>query len=223
MYSVEKLEWDSNHFNLKIGNLKFTVLEKSEAEDFDIIFAKVETKEWKQIEILEKENFLLKDILITFSGDRFAEIETSKNIHLLENKDLREVQLICENAFLESHFYKNSKLKKEKINMLYKKWIKNKFTLGEKIYIYKKNEEILGFLLEKRKENEATIDLIAVKEDNRGQKIGQNLIVAFINENKQKFLNVGTQITNKSAIRLYEKMGFRFEKTINIYHKNKEQ
>lgn len=221
MYKIEKLEWDSNHFGISIGNLNFDEESNIEINQYDTIFAKIETTRFDIIEKLENEKFCLKNILIVFSGENLAG-EISSNIEILEKNKLQQVLKLCENTFLESHFYKNKNFSEEKINKLYQKWVTNKFTLGQQIYIFIEKDEVLGFLLEKKDRNEVSIDLIAVKKEKRGQKIGEKLINFFIKKNKDKKMFVGTQITNKQAIRLYERLGFRFEKTINIYHKNKE-
>lgn len=221
MYKIEKLEWDSDHFGISIGNLNFNEESSIKTNQYDTIFAKIETTQFDIIEKLENEKFCLKDILIIFSGENL-DGEISSNIEILQKNKLQQVLKLCENTFLESHFYKNKIFSKEKINKLYQKWVANKFTLGQQIYIFTENDEILGFLLEKKDKNEVFIDLIAVKKEKRGQKIGEKLIKFFIKKNKDKKMFVGTQITNKQAIRLYERLGFRFEKTINIYHKNKE-
>lgn len=221
MYKIEKLEWDSNHFGISIGNLNFDEESNIEINQYDTVFAKIETTRFDIIEKLENEKFCLKNILIVFSGENLAG-EISSNVEILEKNKLQQVLKLCENAFLESHFYKNENFSEEKINKLYQKWVTNKFDLGQQIYIFIEKDEVLGFLLEKKDRNEVSIDLIAVKKEKRGQKIGEKLINFFIKKNKDKKMFVGTQITNKQAIRLYERLGFRFEKTINIYHKNKE-
>lgn len=221
MYKIEKLEWDSGHFGMDIGTLKFNEEDNSKNNHYDVIFAKIETNRFDIIEKLENEKFNLKDILIIFSGDNL-EGQNNSNIKILKKNNLEEVLKLCENTFLESHFYKNKNFSKEQINNLYKNWIINKFNLGQRIYIFIEKEKIIGFLLEKKEKSEVSIDLIAVKKEKRGQQIGEKLIKFFIYKHKGKKIFVGTQLTNKSAIRLYERLGFRFEKTINIYHKNKE-
>ncbi|MGL5623296.1 GNAT family N-acetyltransferase [Cetobacterium sp.] len=220
MYKIEKLEWDTNHFGISIGNLNFDEESNGEINQYDTIFAKIETTRFDIIEKLENEKFHLKDILVIFSGENL-DGEIDSNVEILEKNKLQQVLKLCENAFLESHFYKNPKLKLKKVNALYKRWVKNRFLFGEKIYIYLEKEKVLGFLLEKKLEKETVIDLIAVKKESRGKKIAEKLIKNFISFNKQKKMTVGTQLTNQSAIRLYERIGFKFEKSINIYHRNK--
>lgn len=223
MYEIKKLEWDSKHFNKVIGDFKVVDDREEDVikEDYDVLISKIDVSEKKKIIKLENMGFNLMDTLITFSLKKIISGSHNKNIFLAEEKDINEVSEISKKAYRMSHFYFNEKLEKKEIDELYGKWIKNKYKQGQKIYVYKKNDIIQGFLLEKISDEEAIIELIAVNEEFKGQKIGKSLVEFFFNENLSKKGFVGTQISNIAAIKLYENMGYKIEKFTHIFHKNK--
>jgi ribosomal protein S18 acetylase RimI-like enzyme len=79
---------------------------------------------------------------------------------------------------------------------------------------------ITGFLqLIDQKDGQWLIDLIGVRNANKGQGIASQLIQYCVDscENVQ-IVKVGTQLANRSSIRLYERIGFRFEDASYVFH-----
>ncbi|MGL6167815.1 MAG: GNAT family N-acetyltransferase [Fusobacteriaceae bacterium] len=222
MYKIEKMEWDSEHFQKKIGNFELinSDFEKINLEDYDVLISKIDVSEKSKIISLEKLGFNLMDTLITFSLKKIYFQEDNKYILEAKRQDLDSVVNIARTAYRLGHFHANDVLDKKKSDELYVNWIKNRFDQGEKLYIFKENELVKGFLLAKERKNEAIIDLIAVDENFKGEKIGTKMIQFFFNKNIGKKSLVGTQISNSGAIKLYENMGYRIEKFIHIFHKN---
>lgn len=224
MYKIEKLEWDSNHFDLKIGNIIFDKNNRNvdSKENYDIVIAKVEAGKIEEIEKLQNDGFILKDTLIRFSIERIStkKLEKSKLVSLAKKQDLKYLKKIAKSSFRKSHFYKNKNLEISKIDALYEKWILNKFEAKNNIYVYKEENIIKGFLLAIENQSEAKIDLIAVDSKFKGKGIGKELILNFFQSNISKKSYVGTQITNIAAMRLYEKVGYKIFDFTYIFHKN---
>lgn len=224
MYRIEKLEWDSNHFSLKIGNVVFDKNNKKIdlKESYDIAIAKVEMNKIEEVEKLQNDGFVLKDTLIRFSIESIQKknLERNKLIFLAKKQDLKVIKEIAKNSFRKSHFYKNKDLEISKIDALYEKWILNKFEDKNNIYIYKEEDIIKGFLLAIENQSEAKIDLIAVDSRFKGKGIGKELILNFFQSNISKKSYVGTQITNIAAMKLYEKVGYKIFDFTYIFHKN---
>ncbi len=90
------------------------------------------------------------------------------------------------------------------------------------IYIYKKEDKVLGFLISEKTLDENSIILLYVSKDYRRKKVGSLLLEYYINNtsiNNRIILEVSSN--NNAAINLYEKFGF---KTISIrkeYYKDK--
>ena len=80
---------------------------------------------------------------------------------------------------------------------------------------------VKGFITLKYFEDHAQIGLIAVSEDQRGKGVGSLLIQYACNltfENSIFQMNVVTQFSNKPAMQLYEKSGFKIKQQTFIYH-----
>lgn len=222
MYKIEKLEWDSNHFDLIIGNVIFEENEVSNLEKkYDIILAKVGVDKTEEIKKLQNNGFILKDTLIRFYIENIQSDKFNKNslVKLAKENNLEEIKKIARDSFKKSHFYKNENLQEEKIDELYEKWVINKFKKNN-IYIYEEENIVKGFLLGIENSEEAIIDLIAVDSRFKGNGIGKELILKFFQLNILKKSYVGTQITNISAIKLYEKLGYKIFDFTYIFHKN---
>ncbi|MGL5614054.1 GNAT family N-acetyltransferase [Cetobacterium sp.] len=222
MYKIEKLEWDSNHFDLTIGNVIFEENEVSNLEKkYDIILAKVGIDKTEEIKKLQNNGFILKDTLIRFYIENIQNDKFNKNslVKLAKENNLEEIKKIARDSFKKSHFYKNENLQEEKIDELYEKWVINKFKKNN-IYIYEEENIVKGFLLGIENSEEAIIDLIAVDSRFKGNGIGKELILKFFQLNIKKKSYVGTQITNISAIKLYEKLGYKIFDFTYIFHKN---
>ncbi|RMA97822.1 ribosomal protein S18-alanine N-acetyltransferase [Hydrogenothermus marinus] len=98
---------------------------------------------------------------------------------------------------------------------------KNRFSY-KKVYLIK--DKIVGFLDSNIIFDEAEINLIVVRKDFQGKKIGSFILENFINELKEKnkktiFLEVDEK--NKKAINLYKKFGFEEYSIRKNYYKNK--
>lgn len=222
MYKIEELKWDSEHFGKKIGSFQLSseFVENINCEDYDILISKIDATQKKIIFNLEELGFRLMDTLVTFSIKNIKLKENTENVIIGSEVDLPNVVKIAEKSYRLGHFHSNFEIDSQKADKLYGEWVKNRFFQGEKLYIYKEQEIIKGFLLVKERETEATIDLISVEENFRGEKIGKKLIQNFFNQNLYKKSYVGTQVTNMGAIKLYESMGYKIEKFTHVFHKN---
>lgn len=226
MYEIKKSEWDSNHFNFKVGNVIFKKDKIIELEEkYDVVIAKVNANKFEEIKKLQVDGFVLKDTLIRFCIENIQKqnLNQESSIRIAQENDLEAIKKIARNSFRKSHFYKNKRFQKDKIDELYAKWVTNKFEKGNNIYIYEDKNIIKGFLLAIENSEEAIIDLIAVDSKFKGEGIAKKLILNFFQLNISKKSYVGTQIINLPAIKLYEKVGYKIFDFTHIFHKNNNQ
>ena len=75
----------------------------------------------------------------------------------------------------------------------------------------------------KGKSSTIVIDLIAIDEKNRGKGLAKEMIsYAHVNcLTKGGIIEVGTQITNTSSIKLYSKLGFHMNSASYVLHMHK--
>lgn len=110
----------------------------------------------------------------------------------------------------------------EFLNNIFKEYKDNyNFSKSEFLhnYIYKINNDIIGFILYTSiYENIEIIDFF-VNNNYRNKKIGFNLINELIKDNKEKNITLEVNINNKIAINLYKKVGFEVVTIRKGYYK----
>ena len=87
-----------------------------------------------------------------------------------------------------------------------------------KIFLYKKDKCIIGFIISTLIEKELEILAIYVKEEFRNQKIATSLIKYLISNNDINRVLLEVSEKNNAAINLYQKLGFKtICKRLNYY------
>ena len=87
-----------------------------------------------------------------------------------------------------------------------------------KIYSYKKDERIIGFIISTLIEKELEILAIYVKEEYRNQNIATSLIKYLISNNDINRVLLEVSDKNNPAVNLYQKLGFKtICKRLNYY------
>ena len=122
-----------------------------------------------------------------------------------------------------SRYKQDVNILEDRFKKLYQFWIKNSFnkTFADKIFYFKENENIVGFVTLKINNDIAKIGLIAVSPNYQGKGIGKKLIAKtenFCFENNVKTLQIPTQMENLEACNFYKKMGYEISEKINIKH-----
>lgn len=90
------------------------------------------------------------------------------------------------------------------------KFLTSSLEKGGKIYAFLENGLVIGFvdIYKERKPNNYLIESIFVIPEKRGQGIGKLLLSKVIEDHPNSFINIGTNVSNSSAINFYKKIGF---------------
>lgn len=229
-YILDRLEWDSKYFNLKVYSLEL-VDEltnqswdsiKREIYNYDLIYIKNPTYLRKNSELISKNtNAVLYDTNISFELSNFSTFKNGndENIH---QSFLNTWKIDNNFHFPYSRFVKDKRLNNiigEKIydNLLLNSIIdKTKKTL---FYVIK--NQLIGYLIYKLSKNKISIELLAIDDDYKRLMIGSKLISNLVELAKiydVTNITVGTQISNVGAINFYIKNNFRVKSSFDIYH-----
>lgn len=132
------------------------------------------------------------------------------------------IEAIAGKAFLNSRFRKDPRLLRDRAEGLHVRWVHNAFERADRFFaVYEREGAVAGFTLVSFPEDGAVIELIAVDERFRGQKIGKAMIGAlraFAEERGVRRIAVGTQADNVTAVRFYGTMGFTYADCAAVYH-----
>ena len=149
----------------------------------------------------------------------------SLRIKPVNNKrELSCIKALARKSHIDSRFFKDLNFDRTKCEELYEKWIDRDFEQGNILGFFPDEREILkGYItLTMESIDVARIGLIAVEDDYRGLGVGSELLmktISFSEKLKAKKLVVVTQATNTTALRLYEKAGFRISDVKIWFHK----
>ncbi len=189
------------------------------------IDTKISTNNISEINEIQKNGFELIECELSFKkSNNFFQKEYNSNviIRLSKKRDESEIREIASKSFIQSRFYKDPNFDKKTASKIKEEWAANFFkgARGDHLIVAEKNNSVIGFLLILIKKNNLIIDLIAVDEKNRGLGIAKSMIL-FAEKNLMNDLRsvlVGTQLSNLSAINLYNSLGFQLISSNYAFH-----
>jgi dTDP-4-amino-4,6-dideoxy-D-galactose acyltransferase len=221
---IKKLEWDSTFFNLNIGELSLHESTNLNIDsiipfclNFDLVYV-FSSGSFLNPVFFESQKIELELVLLK----KDSKLKKNENIYPCQelSDDLIKLSYECGK---HSRFKLDSKFSTSDFENLYKVWIEKSIEreICDEVFVYKIEDQIVGFVTIKIKDLEAEIGLIAVDLKYQGIGIGQGLIDSTINyaiNNGIKKIVVSTQGNNLQAIAFYTKKDFKITKTKIITH-----
>jgi len=215
-FTIKLLEWDSDFFNKRIGQLDInqnaTVIKKP--HNFDLIQAKILTTDYQKIDVLNKLNFKLVEGELDFSLNinSAEQNKCSSTIQQATVEDIQQIKEVCTNSFTASR-YRSPWFTQQQRNCFYQLWAEKAVlgTFDDICILIKQKNLIYGFVTLKFEQNNARIGLICVNTNNQGQGVATKLLkqaIQYCHTKNVQQLKVATQFANPSAIALYTKLGF---------------
>ena len=221
---IKQLQWDSDFFNKKIGELSPNEAIKvpfNLTQDYDLIIIKKNQDFSCEIDGYEKtfeETKILFEKKLSFDNINEIIIEDTD----FQNKPPEDFYDLAYESGKYSRFKLDLNLK-NKFQDIYKKWVDNSLnkTFAEKVFYIHSEDTINGFVTLQRDGNTAKIGLIAVNPNFQGKGIGTKLLQAAeyyaIKNNMDKML-IPTQKENILACNFYKKNGYSVKEETVIKH-----
>lgn len=222
MIKVKRLDWDSDFFNLEVGELIIDSSVYFELGNFDLIYVKSNEKREIELNDFEKSHSENKVVyckkLVDFNPINNQVLELSE-----ANYSLDELNQLAFESGKHSRFKLDGRIDNSKFEELYELWVKNSInkSFADEVLVYLHETIITGFVSYKVVGDYAIIGLIAVSEEFQGKGIGKQLLFKVENEliaKGIKELRIPTQEENHQACGFYEKLGYKKFETINISH-----
>lgn len=230
MKDIKVLSWDTNFFGYKIARYMSQEIEKEQISNLNLhareegikcLYFLASLTCHETTLLLEKNQFHLMDIRVTLSKN-IQKNDMKYKLEFASEKDVIEIQRISKGAYVFSRFYFDSLLR-DKAALFFDVWIENSLKgWADCNLILKVNNKIGAFLTAHVAGEELNIGLVGVSKECRGQGLGHQvleMLESWAIDKKIKKINVTTQARNVSAMRLYEKAGYRVVDTKAWYHK----
>ena len=234
---IRYLQWDSDFFGLSVASLDGGHLQAETSkvafdwcikEKIRCLYFLANGRDSQTLQYAYKAGFKFVDVRVEMEFD-FRNLQKT-HAPSLEIKPVTKVvelgciQTLARKSHTDSRFFKDLNFDRIKCEKLYEEWIDRDFEKGNVLGFFPDDREnIKGYITFTMESSDvARIGLIALEDQFRGQGVGAellNITIAMSKKLKTKKLIVVTQATNTSALRLYEKAGFRISDTKIWFHK----
>jgi len=230
LLKLEKLNWDSDFFELRIAQIKINNPNQlkviDERKDLDLVYINSDSP----IDI--SNNFSYTGTKVEFRkklDQPYQDIDFNiQNINIpYFNKNQVELQKIAYTSGEYSRFFRDTRLDRSRFFQLYDKWLENAINkLHDNIFLVyiDNNTNCPKGILTGRIDNnshKSKIGLFAVKNEYQGMGIGKALLLQFekiaFNSNQIEII-IPTQHENVGACKFYSKMNYLISKSEYIYH-----
>ena len=235
MKQIERLDWDSDFFKIRIGrvllnnetNLEPISFLKEAKLNFDLVYV-FSYQKMLSFETVFLSNLDLVDVMITMSMPFDKKLHTEKKYNFknyLTQEEIIQCHNIAEQTSTVSRFYDEILIGPEKTKMLYRKWIDNGVnnSLSDGIFLFKEANSIVGIHLIKVDEKVGLFTLTGVNSSNKRAGVGRNLwnqaFGFFSNETNIDLIKSPFSFKNTDSFNFHLKMGFnKIEEIKYIYH-----
>lgn len=236
---ISEDKYNSEVFGMKMGNIHFHmdpvelkfVLKKAKEQGFDHLSTKIDTGAKTLIHLLEQNQFLLMDTLVTYKFDFSKKTLKEMNHNCLLRdcieSDLSEVKNFTSKAFKIDRFHSDKTLEKSKSDLYYSKWFENSFNgLADRVIVGEIDGDPVGFTawkLTKMNDETKTARLVlsAVSDNSRGKRVYTSMIHEGLKwlEGKADYVLVGTQIDNYPVQKTWANFGSFLIGSNYVFHK----
>jgi ribosomal protein S18 acetylase RimI-like enzyme len=235
--SIRYLQWDSDFFGLPVASLdgghllaenSKVVFDWCRKEKIRCLYFLANGTDSQTLQCAYEKGFQFIDVRVEMEYDlrnvHKPRIPSSVIRPVTKKEQLNNILVFARKSHTDSRFFKDLKFDRLKCEKLYEEWIGRDFEKGNVWGFFPDEKEIVkGYITFTMESFDvARIGLIGVQDDYRGRGVGSELLNKTIATSKKlnaKKLIVVTQATNTSALRLYEKAGFRISDVKLWFHK----
>lgn len=206
-------EFNSQIFQKKIGNfldiqnnISSQELERfisiANSQQYDFLFAKVNTNFLNATNIFLNANFILVDTQITYTLDCQVNntIDSTNGLfRKFKQSDIQDIAKIAKTSFFSDQFHLDKKLDDQLCDKYYEQWAINSCNgFADDVFVLAK-EKVMGFITVHYHGDNATIGLAAISPEFQGKGLFYLLIketICALHNKRKKVLYYGTQIGN---------------------------
>jgi dTDP-4-amino-4,6-dideoxy-D-galactose acyltransferase len=201
------------------------VLAGAQARGVENLSVRVDASDAASLHVREETGFITVDAILTFAldlnGHSSEETTTDFRIRLATAADAESAAALACNSYLHDRFHCDPSITKARADELHATWLRNSCTgkAADAVILAEDATGLLGFVTCSVRQDTAhlgravgTIVLVATAARARGRGVGYATTMAALEWFRQQgceIVEVGTQLRNITASRLYQKCGFR--------------
>lgn len=227
------LSWDSDFWEVRVASItQRTLTEALLAEvgvwcadqQIDLLYFLAAANDATTVRLAENNQFHLTDIRVTFEHAlRDIPDDLPPAVRSSVSSDIPALCAMARTSYLDSRFYYDTQVPKEKADALYETWITNSCNgYADTVLIAEFNDQPVGYITCHIKDQVGSIGLAGVGEAARGRGIGRVLVDAalcWFAQHGMVQVTVVTQGRNIAAQRLYQRAGFVTQSIGLWYHR----
>jgi ribosomal protein S18 acetylase RimI-like enzyme len=236
-YQLEESIWDTNYFGVRSGKLLLhrPIGEQDMrrisfwAQDFDFVTILNRGNCASNNVLLHRSDLcpLFTDMNVTFTRAvgmpalRLPATEFDFNVSASVPPDeaIREIAATC---FAYSRFYNDPNLPADKARQVYVHWVNSAFNREDRFFVTATHNGLTqGFVLFRHDSKGSVIELIGVNQALKKAGIGAQLVhqmAKYVESLGVEQVQVGTQLSNRGAMKFYQRLGFTCEGCTAVFH-----
>jgi GNAT superfamily N-acetyltransferase len=199
------------------------------------LLARIPSGDVEAIHILEGSGFRLLEGLLTFGTSLEAEPPSSEKHHELRCRpflpeDIPTLRELAGNSFSMDRFHSDPGIEKTKADEIHQQWIENSCEGFADCVLVAENSRPIGFTtlkIDSASENHlgvrvGVVVLVATSSQHRRKGVARLLTIAALRWFRQarcQWVEVGTQLANIHASRVYQAAGFRLVRSSLTFRK----
>jgi dTDP-4-amino-4,6-dideoxy-D-galactose acyltransferase len=186
---------------------------------------RVDSNDLSSLHVLEETGFMTVDNILTYALELDGHVPSNAghvSIREATVDDAERAGSLAKHVYTKDRFHSDPLINKDRADQLHAERIRNscKGKAADVVLLAENEQQLLGFItckVSRDREKQfgrtiGTIVLVGCDENTRGRGVGHALTMASLNWFKEQgcdVVEVGTQLRNLPASRLYQKCGFR--------------
>lgn len=239
MNLVEILEWDSNHFGLKVAKMNASTpeelqpaLDRCAALGVKLLIHRCSTDNLHFVHQLERQGFELMDTMVSYrfslADTQITHVPGPAIIRPCLNTEANDVAAIARTIYVDfvGHFHQDPRLDRDKCNALYVEWARNSCldqNLADVVLVAEMEGKIVGFDSHKIIKGKVAEGIISgVSHEAQGKGIRTALMLAGMNWCKSRsleYMEANVHVNHYRMHRVYAGHGFKIHASFYTFHK----
>ena len=233
----ELLPWDTEFFGFRVARTRTLVHDENVMARVDhwcdenkiaLLYHLTPSNEPQEMVFAHGSGFGLVDVRMTFERSLMESDETrwpSASVRAAVPGDLTRLEAITSGSFLDTRFYADRNIPRDKCDLLYRTWIWQSVAgKAGAVFVNDVDGDVAGYITcdVNGSRDVGSIGLMAVDRSRQRSGVGKALVnhaLRWFAGEKVSTVNVVTQARNVGAQRLYQRCGFLTSAVEMYYHK----